>query len=163
MGKGVPVSEPRQPVRAASDEQAPLIVGDFYAGAYGPTIILILSSLGAGAWLQETLRELAKGGPARMLTSEPRVFVAHIDDIEMTTRATGPCVSLKRRDGESDKSFVWSATREGWLYLADLTEPLCAGGVGHHYLTDDKDDDGLIELSSGEHDPQKIAKLTNES
>jgi hypothetical protein len=30
-------------------------------------------------------------------------------------------------------------------------------------LTDDKDDDGLIELSSGEHDPQKIAKLTKES
>ncbi len=152
-----------QSVQADSDEDAPLIVGDFYSGADGPTIILILTSRGAGTWFQEALRELANGGVARALTSDPRVFVAHIDDIEMTTRSAGPRVSLKRLDGERGKSFVWSATREGWLYLADLTEPLCAGGVGHHYLTDDVDDDGLIELSSGEHDPQKIATLTKES
>lgn len=138
------------------------MVGEFYSGVYGPTIILILTSRAAGAWFQETLRALAGGGPARMLTSDSRVFVAHLDAIEMTTRSVGPPVSVKRGNGAASESFVWSATTEGWLYLADLTEPLCTGGAGHHYLTDDEDDDALIELSFGEHDPQKIATLTNE-
>jgi hypothetical protein len=66
---------------------------------------------------------------------------------------------LKRQDDEV--AFVWSATRAGWLHLADLTQSLCAGGVGHHYLTDDRGDDALVELSFGEHDPQTVASLRN--
>ncbi len=80
----------------------------------------------------------------------------------MTTRSAEPRVALKHRNG-SAKSFIWSATRDGWLYLADLTQPLCTDGTGHHYLTDDKGDDALIELSFGEHDPQKIAMLTEDT
>ncbi len=81
----------------------------------------------------------------------------------MTTRSAEPRVALKRRDSGSAKSFIWSATGDGWLYLADLTQPLCTDGVGHHYLTDDKNDDALIELSFGEHDSQKIARLTTDT
>ncbi len=159
MGKGVSMTESNQPM-AAESEGASLIMGDFYSGAYGPTIILILVSRAAGTWFQEILRTLASGGPARILTSDPRVCTAHVDEIEMTTRSAEPRVALKHSDSGSAKSFIWSATRDGWLYLADLTQPLCTDGVGHHYLTDDEDDDALIELSFGEHAPQKIAMLT---
>ncbi len=80
-----------------------------------------------------------------------------------TPTSAEPRVALKHRNSGSGKSFIWSATRDGWLYLADLTQPLCTDGVGHHYLTDDEDDDALIELSFGEHDPQKIARLTKDT
>jgi hypothetical protein len=114
-------------------------------------------SRAAGAWFQEILRELGDGGPPKMLTSDPKVHIAHLDDIEMTSRSSGPQVTLKQRDSDSE-SFVWSATREGGLYLADLTQPLCTEGGGHHYLTDDKEDDALIELSFGEQDVLDAAR-----
>ena len=138
-----------------------LLVGDFFPGAEGPTILLILMSRAAGAWFQEALREMANGVSLRVLTADPRVFVAHVDCLEMINRSTGPRVALKRRDADDQVSFVWSATKEGWLYLADLTYPLCAGGNGHHYLTDDKEDDAVIELSFGEYDAQIIDGLLN--
>lgn len=53
---------------------------------------------------------------------------------------------------------MWSATTEGWLYLGDLIQSFCDGGVGHHYLTEDEDDVALIELSYGEQDVLRIAK-----
>lgn len=133
-----------------SQDEAPLVIGDFYEGVYGPTIILILMSRAAGAWFQAILRELASGGPPKRLTSDPNVHVAHLGEIEMTTRTSDPQVAVKRRDADGKASFVWSATRQGWQYLADLTQPLCTSGAGHHYLTDDNDDDCLIELSFGE-------------
>jgi hypothetical protein len=34
--------------------------------------------------------------------------------------------------------------------VVELIQPLCDGGVGHHYLAEDKDDVALIELSVGE-------------
>jgi hypothetical protein len=160
MGKNIAVTTLSQPKEPESD-QAPLIVGDFYAGAYGPTIMLVLMSPAAVGWFQEILRELGSGGPPKTLTCDSRVDVAHLDEIEMTTRSSGPQVALKRR-GDSEVAFLWSATREGWLHLAALIQSFRAGEKGHHYLTDDKLDDALIELSFGEHDAQKVARLTKQ-
>jgi hypothetical protein len=138
-------------------EKLPLLKGDYYSGACGPTIILIMSSPAAGVWLQQVFRELACREPARTLTAEPEVRIANLKDIEMIRRPDGPRVALRYRDGEAD-SLVWSATEEGWLYLADLIQSLCDGGIGHHYLTEDKDDVALIELSSGEEDVLSVAR-----
>jgi hypothetical protein len=142
-------------------DEAPLLVGDFYDGAYGPTIILIASLPAACAWLQEVFRELADGGPSRTLTTEPEVRFTNVEMIEMVRRPDGPRVTLRHSDDTAEKSFVWSATAVGWLYLADLIQPLVDGGVGHQYLTDAKDDVALIELSSGEQDVLSVAKLTS--
>jgi hypothetical protein len=47
---------------------------------------------------------------------------------------------IKRDDDDTaGKSFVWSTTK-GWLYLADLIQPLADGAAGHQYLTEEKDD-----------------------
>jgi hypothetical protein len=59
---------------------------------------------------------------------------------------------LRRDDATVGKSFVWSATVEGWLYLAELIQPLADGVAGHQYLTEDDDDVAVVELSSGERD-----------
>ena len=142
-------------------QKSPLLAGDFYAGAYGPTIILIMSSPAAGAWLQGVFRELAHGGSARTLTAEPEVRIVNLGTIEMACRSGGPRVTLRHRYDVTDKSFVWSATAEGWLYLADLIQSLCDGGIGHQYLTEDRDDVALIELSSGEQDVLSVARLTD--
>jgi hypothetical protein len=139
-------------------DKSPLLVGDFYAGAYGPTIILIIASPAACTWLQCVFRELGHGGSTRTLTAEPEVRIENLRAIEMVHRPDGPRVALRHRDNSGAKSFVWSATAEGWLYLADLIQSLCDGGVGHHYLTEDKDDVAIIELSSGEQDVLSVAK-----
>jgi hypothetical protein len=76
----------------------------------------------------------------------------------MVCRLDGPRVTLRHSDGTDATTFVWSATADGWLYLADLIHPLVDGRMGHQYLTDDKDDVALIELSSGEQDVIRAAR-----
>jgi hypothetical protein len=130
--------------------QQPDLVGDFYRGADGPTIILIAESSSGCKRLQDLLRDLGSGAERRMLTEEPEIEIANVDAIEMAVRSDGPRVLLRRHGGDASTSFIWSATPDGWLYLADLIQPLCDGGSGHLYLTENKDDAALIELSVGE-------------
>ncbi len=136
----------------------PLIVGDYYAGAYGPTIILILRSTASCVWLQRVFRDLGDNNSPRVLTSEPQARIVNVDIIEMRCQPDGPVVALRHPDNGSEKSFAWYATPDGWRYQADLIQPFCDGGSGHQYLTDDKDDVALIEVSFGEHDVLDAAK-----
>jgi|ERR1700722_20360023 len=133
-------------------DESPLFVGDYYDGAYGPTIILIASSPNACAWLQDVFRELAHGGTNRILTTEPKMRFTNLTALKLVNRTNGPRVTLRRNDDTAGKSFVWSATTGGWLYLAELIQPLADGVAGHQYLTEDKDDIAAVELSSGERD-----------
>ena len=133
-----------------------MLVGDFYDGSYGPTIILIVSSPAACVWLQDVFRGLAHDDPSRTLTAEQGVRFTNVEAIEMICRPDGPRVTL--RNGTHERAFVWSATADGWLYLADLIQPLADGRAGHQYLTEDKDDVALIELSSGEQDVLNAAR-----
>jgi hypothetical protein len=127
-----------------------LFVGDLYEGAYGPTIILMASSPVACAWLQDVFRELAHGAPSRTLTAEPKMQFTNVEVLEVVCRPGSPRITLRHRDDIAEKSFVWSATAGGWLYLADLIQSLADGAAGHEYLTEDRDGVALVELSSGE-------------
>ncbi len=147
MGKG---THPMSDIGLQAATEPALIIGDFYRGTYGPTIILITSSSAGCVWLQDIFRELSHGGPSRTLTAEPEVRFTNVETIEMVCRPNGPRVMLRYRDDADEKAFVWSATPDGWLYLTELIQQLCSGGVGHHYLAEDKDDVALIELSVGE-------------
>lgn len=140
-------------------DELPLFVGDLYDGAYGPTIILIASSPVACVWLQDVFRELAHGGPNRTLTSEPKMQFTNVEVLEVVCRPGSPRVTLRHGEDIAEKSFVWSATAQGWLYLADLIQSLADGGAGHQYLTEDKDDVALVELSSGEREVLRAARL----
>jgi hypothetical protein len=155
MGK---YSYPMSDTSSQAATESALITGDLYQGSYGPTIILIGSSPAACAWLQCGFRELAGGGPSRTLTAEPEVRFKNLESIEMVCRPDGPRVTLRYRDDATKRAFVWSATPDGWLYLAELIQPLCDGGIGHHYLAEDKDDVALIELSVGEEEVIRAAR-----
>jgi hypothetical protein len=129
----------------------PFIAGDYYAGAHGPTIIMILSSADAAVWLQQAVREMALHAARRVLTEEPEVRLNNVGSIVMTHTVDGPRLTLKRGGTNEMPAFLWAGTSEGWLYLADLIEPFCEGQSGHHYLTEAQTDDAVIELSLGEH------------
>jgi hypothetical protein len=141
-----------------SQQKSLLLTGDLYDGAYGKTIILIADSPTACSWLRAVFRELAHGGSSRTLTAEPEVQITNVETIELVSRPDGSRVTLRQSGSTAERSFVWSATPEGWLYLADLIQPLVEGGTGHQYLTEDKDDVALIELSSGEQDVLSAAR-----
>jgi hypothetical protein len=155
MGKD---TYPMSNISSQAAAESALITGDFYQGSYGPTIILIASSSEACAWLQGVFRELASGGPRRTLTAAPEVRFTNVESIEMVCRPDGPRATLRHRDDGTERAFVWSATPDGWLYLAELIQPLCSGGVGHHYLAEEKDDVALIELSVGEEEVLRAAR-----
>jgi hypothetical protein len=141
------------------DPASPLILGDLYDGADGPTIILVMLTVAAGDWLQDTFRNLARHKEPLTLTASPQVRVINVASMQMVCPDDGPRIALRSGDAAGDGSFVWSATAEGWLYLVDLIQPLCDGRAGHQYLTERKDDAALIELSSGEPEVLRIAQL----
>jgi hypothetical protein len=130
-----------------------LIRGDYYDSAYGPTILLVMMSSAACKWLQRLFRDLAELGVPRIFTAEPEIHLENIGEIKMVRRSSGPLVSIRREPGrsnDSEQSFEWSATDDGWLHLRDLVQALCEHGAGHQYLTDHEDDAALVELSLGE-------------
>jgi hypothetical protein len=135
-----------------ADITQPLLIGDFYAGAYGPTIVLAMTSPAACEWLMRLFRDLAELGRPRLFTVEPEVRVANVHAIKMVRRPTGPPVSLHKDTNDGQESFVWSATEDGWLHSRDLVQSLCEVGSGHQYMNDERDDVALIELSLGEPD-----------
>ena len=79
----------------------------------------------------------------------------------MVRRPSGPRATLTHSDGSAEKAFVWSATADGWLYLVDLIQPLVDGKAGHQYLTEGKEDAALIEISSGEQDVIRAARVAS--
>jgi hypothetical protein len=93
-----------------------------------------------------------------VLTAAPEVQIANVKAIEMVSRPNEPRIAFEHRSSTPDKSFVWSATIAGWLHLIELIQPFCDGQVGHQYLTEDKNDALLVELSSGEQDVPIVAR-----
>jgi hypothetical protein len=47
-------------------------------------------------------------------------------------------------------ALVWRCTSDEWITCAALLEPLAEGKRGHQYLTEERYDDVLIEVSHGE-------------
>jgi hypothetical protein len=136
----------------SSSRRSVLIRGDYYDGAYGPTILLVMMSSAACAWLQRLFCDMAERGGPHVLTAAPEICLKNVGEIELVRRSSGPLVSIQELGARagSEQSFEWSATDDGWLHMRDLVQALCEHGVGHQYLTDDEDDVALIELSFGE-------------
>src|ERR1700743_2878135 len=129
----------------------PHFLVDQYEGVYGPTILLAANSPVAVPWLQHVFRELAEGGRPQGFVPRPEVSAGTIDAIELVGRSCAPRIAFHRRESDLN-SFVWSATPEGWTYLAELVQPFCDGATGHQYLTEDVGDAASIELTVGEQD-----------
>jgi hypothetical protein len=131
------------------DQSEPFIEGDFYEGAFGPSILLILTSAEAISWLRKLVEDLATGavGTEVSLVSQPRVQIgAALDDLRLCLVDRKPAKHLVR---EAYDRFVWRCTSGEWEAIGLMLEPLL-DQPGHQYLTLEGVDDALIEVSFGE-------------
>lgn len=135
-----------------STKASPLVEGDYFEGAYGPSILLVLTSTGAVRWLQMLFDRLAAGEPGTTLelTGMPEVEIGGaVTDMVLRVVDRVPDRHLVRYP---DGRIRWSCTPEEWRTASLLLEPL-ATESGHQYLTSETGDDALIEASRGEHHP----------
>lgn len=128
----------------------PLVVGEFYDGAYGPTIILVLSSITAAKWLRRVFLEQIDNAEPHDLSVEPHMRASNMSSLRLITRASGREIELKRVSDKPAPSFTIYGTRSGWQYVAELIDPFCNGQSGHQYFADLAGDDALVEVSFGE-------------
>lgn len=133
-------------------KSSPLIVGEFAAGAFGPTILLKLLSEEAVQWLQKIFQELAEGSRISFsLASAAGVrikgvaeLVFEIADVRPTPSLSGP------KKPVANSMFRWTQDKNGWTRSAALLEPFLTGRTGHQFLTDEGIDPVIIEVSYGE-------------
>lgn len=133
----------------ARDLPPPLLEGDFYEGAFGPSILLILTSRDSITWLRALFNDLATGpvGTTVSLVNHPDASIgAALGDLLLTRVAHRPEKHLVR---EQYDRFVWSCASDEWTTMSLLLEPFLERS-GHQYLTDEVADDALIEVSFGE-------------
>jgi hypothetical protein len=129
--------------------ETPLLEGDFYEGAFGPSILLVLTSRESVTWLREVFGDLAVAPTERLfsLVSQPEVQIgAAVGDILLRRVSIPPEKHLAREDYDR---FVWSCTSDEWETMSLLLEPFLER-PGHQYLTNEGADDALIEVSFGE-------------
>lgn len=136
-----------------TDDGLPLILGDFYQGAYGPTIILEAQTLLGVDWFLRVLVRLSRDEEADFdLASLPELRIDGVDELKVETVAVQPEIPLTRTAGSSceDGSFLWRQDTLRWAHASMLLEPLLKGRPGHQYLTNEGRDAALIEFSHGE-------------
>jgi len=126
--------------------EVPKIIGDFYEGAFGPSILLMLAVESGPLLLQEMLIDLAAADEEVDLLKTEGVRLEHLDGFVLR-RAPHPCAKALRSIQEVENSFMWECTGEEWLRLAELIEPFVEGRSGHQYLTSEVRDDALVEVS----------------
>jgi hypothetical protein len=127
----------------------PLLEGELYDGAFGLSILLVLTSRESITWLRAMFDNLAGaplGTDVSLVNQTQASIGAAIGDLLLRRVVRRPAKHLVRGEGDV---FVWSCTADEWTTLSLLLEPLLER-PGHQYLTDEVDDDALIEVSYGE-------------
>jgi hypothetical protein len=127
----------------------PVIEGDFYDGAFGPSILLVLTSQESIGWLRAVFEDLAAApiGTVVSLVEQPRVRIgAALTELLLSRAARQPNKHLVR---EAYGRFVWTCTSDEWETMSLMLEPFLEQ-PGHQYLTVENADDALIEVSYGE-------------
>lgn len=129
---------------------APRIFWDFYAGAYGPSMLIVLRDRRSVERMQDLFVEVATDGQPLELRWMADMFFENIDSLV-----------LARSDDQVRRTFVredpgrfrWSCSAQQWHHHAALLDGFARGRAGHHYLTEEAHDDALIEISFGEEHP----------
>jgi len=134
------------------DSAERLIVGDYDLGAFGPTILLKLTSKAAARWLHEALMGLAQTSEKSIdLASAPEVNIQGVHSLRLRhTRASEEPGLRGPRSVAADADFDWALDRDGWRVAAGLLEPFLTGRAGHQYLSEEAKDAALIEVSFDE-------------
>lgn len=131
-----------------------MFIGDFYQGAYGPTILLKANSNGAASWLHNVFVNLANGTTQSIdLAKCPAVVIPTLEALTLRCVSKRPEIVLRQTAIPSGvPHFEWTQDASSWEMAAGLLEPFVAGNSGHQYFTNETKDDALIEISFGEPD-----------
>lgn len=128
-----------------------MITWDFGIGASGPTIFVRLRTVDDVQALSAIFLELAERLGARIdLSTQPALQLHRISRCELVSVESSPRKRLRRVD--DGQAFEWSCTRDEWATAAALLDPFLAGSTGHQYLTQERLDDAIVEVSYGEED-----------
>ncbi len=125
------------------------IVGEYYVGAYGPTIILILNSIESAKWLHDAFLAQIDCVEERKITGS-YLELKNVESLSLLSHSSGREIEIMRTTDSHPNSFTIFGTVGGWRDMAGMMEPFMEGQVGHQYFGDELGDDALLEVSFGE-------------
>jgi hypothetical protein len=129
------------------------LLGELYDGAFGRTLLMEPQSVETVRWLRRTFLEVAESGAPIDLAQLEGVRLRNVSHLELRLVEKPP---VKRLTIIEPDKLVWRSTREEWTTAAELLRPLAEGAHGHQYLTEERYDDVLIEISFGEGPPRTV-------
>lgn len=132
-----------------SDIEHAEIIIDYYQGAYGPTIRLVLPTDGSARRLFEIFLALSCGETtSAALTEMPNMKISGFEHLVLSVRPVdGSEKSLTIVDDTTIR-VDWSRSRRGWANAASLVKALIDyHHPAHQYLTTESVDDALIEVA----------------
>ena len=127
----------------------PILV-DFYVGAYGPTIRIVLDTPEQLQTFVKMLRSLDSTEGVVIALEELPTFVllGMKSFILRTVSSTSELAKLLTVLNSENSSVMWRQTSGGWKRAADRIEVfLNSAEPGHHYLTEEGVDDALVEVA----------------
>lgn len=129
--------------------ESSVVVLDFYAGAYGPTVRLDVQAEAPLRLLEQSFRRLASATPMPIrLESGAGYRVEGCTHVLLRTVSRHVDSRMLKVPGEAGPSFDWAMTRDEWRDCASKTAQLLSGGApGHQYLSNATGDDPLVELA----------------
>lgn len=126
---------------------------DLYQGAYGLTLRIDVQCLTRLRELRDLFDQLAKSKVnITSLSGLPRVRLRGFGSLvlrssSLNTRGEESVISFGGRK-KDNQVITWDLDPTGWRKCVDLVEGLIGlNSAGHQYLTDEGDDDILIELA----------------
>jgi hypothetical protein len=123
------------------------VLGDLYEGAFGRMLLIELESIEAARWLHAIVLEVAETGAWLDLARLEPVQLRNVSRLELRVSGKPPAKHLALI---APGALVWTCTSDEWMTCAALLEPLADGEHGHQYLTEERHDDVLIEVSYSE-------------
>ncbi|HKR22729.1 MAG TPA: hypothetical protein VJS17_09050 [Pyrinomonadaceae bacterium] len=133
-----------------NDTKEAVILVDLYAGAYGPTIRIILNTRQQLESFLDKLRSLASNEDVTIALEQLSNFaLSGIGSFVLQTVPSIPALPKHLTvSGDHNPSIVWKQTRQEWKRAAGLIEVFTTSDeAGHHYLTDEGIDDALVEVA----------------
>ena len=123
---------------------------DFYPGAYGPTIRIILNTRQQLQTFLNTLQSLDANEDVSIALEElPDFALSGIQRfVFQTVLSTQESSKKLTISGGQNPSVTWKQTREDWKLAADQVAVFTSGdSPSHHYLTYEGIDDALVEVA----------------
>lgn len=136
-----------------------LVRGEFFLDSdYMPSIRLVLRSAHAGIWLRDTFISQSDQTGERDLLEQTQIMIHDVASFIISTRATGPEISMHVDSVGDSHALFMTCTKTGWHAVCEILRPLCdEGTAGHVYIDDGPDDNVNFVVSLGEGEWERLA------